>query len=174
MHRAQDRANYTRSRVHPMHRAQDSRVPPRSLASILCTGHRIHEFCFAHSIPSYAQGTGFTSSASVILFHPMHRAQHSRVPPNSSGGSQKSKKSEGRQELHSNLMILMECVLDLALGAPLPIWSSHRRNPLDFALSWTSRSKAARNCAFLRGALLREVQDKARSPDLGDLTTSYV
>ena len=71
-----------------------------------------------------------------------------------SSGSQKSKKSEGRQELHSNLMILMECVLDLALGAPLLIWSSQRRNPLDFALSWTSRSKAARNCAFLRARII--------------------
>ena len=68
----------------------------------------------------------------------------------------------------------MDSIGDLAPGAHFPIWSSHRRNPLDFALSWTSRSKAARNCAFLRAALLREVQDKARSPDLGDLTTSYV
>ena len=48
-----------------------------------------------------------------------------------SSGSQKSKKSEGRQELHSNLLILMECVLDLALGAPL--FGAHREGIL-----WTS------------------------------------
>ena len=119
--------------------------------TILCTGHRTVQTLPDHLRQCYAQGTGFTSSASVTLFHPMHRAQDSRVPPNSSGGSQKSKKSEGRQKFHSNLMILMDSIGDLAPSAHLSIWSSHRRNPLDFAL-------------------LREVQDKARSSDLGDLT----
>ena len=62
-----------------MHRAQDRANPTRPPASILCTGHRIHEFRLGYSIPSYAQGTGFTTTC----VNPMHRAQDSRVPPRS-------------------------------------------------------------------------------------------
>ena len=43
--------------------------------------------------------------------------------------------------MHSNLMILMDSIGDLAYGAPLPIWSSHKRNPLESITKgfyWTS------------------------------------
>ena len=74
-------------------------------------------------------------STSFCYYSPIHFWHRSRIR----FLAPKSKKSEGRQELHSNLMFLMDSIGDLAPGAPLPIWSSHS------ALSWTSRSKAARN-----------------------------
>ena len=59
-------------------------------------------------------------------------------PPPCSGRSQKS---EGRQELHSNLIFLMDSIGDLALGASSLIWRSHKRNPLESVTKgfyWTS------------------------------------
>ena len=75
MHRAQD-SRQSSLLVVTMHRAQDRANPPRPPASILCTGHRIHEFrlvtrsilCTGHRIhrfragfPSHEEGTGFTT-----------------------------------------------------------------------------------------------------------------
>ena len=61
-----------------MHRAQDRANPTRPPASILCTGHRIHEFRLGCSPPVATLGA--SQQGSSLLVVTMHRAQDRANP----------------------------------------------------------------------------------------------